>query len=94
MFFRSMIDDSRSMINNCNEMHQIVASLTDDSRVVIYNQDISIVQVTGLMCASKAGAYPSENTIQVFHFRVNSCLTHKHYTRLEGTARYKHSSLL
>jgi hypothetical protein len=67
MFFRSIsddsksiIDDSRSMINNCNEMHQIVASLTDDSRVIIYNQDIFIIQVKSLMFASKAGAKPSE----------------------------------
>ncbi len=29
-------------------MHQIVASLTDDSRGIIYNHDIFIIQVTGL----------------------------------------------
>ncbi len=58
-----MIDDSRRIINKCNKMHQIVASLTDDTRGVIYNHDIFTIQVKSLIFASKAGAYPSETGI-------------------------------
>jgi hypothetical protein len=75
-------------------MHQIVASLTDDSRVVIYNQDISIIQVTGLMCASKAGAYPSETPFRYSISGLAPGLAHKHYIRLDRPARYKQSCLL
>ena len=38
---RIVIDDSRVLL-------QIVASLTDDSRGVIYNRNMFIVQATGL----------------------------------------------
>ncbi len=40
-------DDSRIMIHNSRVMLLIVASVTDDSRAVIYNCKMLIVQATG-----------------------------------------------
>ncbi len=48
-------DASRILMDNSRVMFQIVASLTDDSRGVIYNVNMFIVQATGLnfMCKAK-----------------------------------------
>ncbi len=41
-------DASRIIIEGSRVMHQIVASLTDDSRGIIYNCNMFIVQATAL----------------------------------------------
>ncbi len=64
---------------------QTVASLIDDAKVVIYDHNVFIIQVTGKIFVSKARAYPKWNTFQAFPLLSN--------IRLKRVARGKCSSL-
>ncbi len=51
-------DASRIIIDNTIVMLQIVASLTDNSRVIIYNHNNFIVQGTEHLIGSRALLFP------------------------------------
>ncbi len=46
----SVNNDSRIVIEKSRVMLQIVVSLTDDSRGIIYSRNMFIVQATGFLC--------------------------------------------
>ncbi len=86
-------------------MLQIVTSLIDAARGVIYDHHMFIVQATGvfvlgrpfqpgLMFVSKARACLCEAPLRCSTLGVGSGITYKQLMRLENPARSKHSSLL
>jgi hypothetical protein len=66
----SVNDTSRIVIDNTRVMHQIVASLTDDSRGIIYDCNMFIVQATGYVSRYETLLLVRPNGIFLCHFKL------------------------